>query len=193
MNNKEKIIAIASLLNIASKIFKMKSSEVKDILSSMKGLSKLLDPRIEELLETAYSKLLEKPEAVDEVNTRIEMGAVSPYAADYIALNDDRRIYVKVEVGEYYKLHGVKVRGEMPDHIAPMLELLSLLLIKRVYLEERGDTMGVKRCMEDLEKLYAGYVKPTLEGLISNLGVETPHRYILEGVMMALDSLQANS
>jgi len=193
LSSEEKILATAFFLNTTPKFFKARREDLKSLFQVLLGASSVLNGRVRELIEKAWRITEENPQLFEEITTRIELGAISPYAADYLASNDARRVYLKAEIGEFYKTHGVKVRGEMPDHIAPMLELLSLLLIKKLYLEGKGDTTGATRCKEDFEKLYKNYVKPLIENMKANLGSETPHSLILEAASLAIETLYTPS
>ncbi len=181
-------LLLAAFLNYASLLFTSTGEEFKSILEKLIQIAKVLRPEIVPQLEEALDVLIEDPNLVYDVNSRIELGGISPYASDYVRGGD--KIYIKSEVSGLYKSHGVKVRSEMPDHIAPMLQLVSFLKVKEAYLEAKGDFKGADACRETVRHLKEAYLKPTIEGLLESIrrySNKAPHLAILEAVNIVLE------
>ena len=182
-------LLLAAFLNYASTTFTTKGEGFKDALKKLIQIAGALRPEIVPQLEKALGVLDEDPGLADDINSRMEVGGISPYASDYVGGIDS--VHLKSEISGFYISHGVRVRGEMPDHIAPMLQLVSFLKVKEAYLEAKGDLRGVESCRETIKHLEA-YLKPTIEGLsesIRRYSDKAPQLAVLEAVSIILFSI----
>lgn len=181
-------LLLAAFLNYASLAFTSAGDEFKGVLEKLMQIARVLRPEIVPQLERALNASIEDPNIVYEVSSRIELGGISPYASDYVKGAD--KVYIKSEVSGLYRSHGVKVRGEMPDHIAPMLQLVSFLKVKEAHLEAKGDLKGVQACRETVKLVKEAYLKPTIEGLLDSIrrySEKAPHLAVLEAVSIVLE------
>ncbi|PWV36875.1 MAG: hypothetical protein DJ555_05055 [Desulfurococcaceae archaeon] len=175
-------LLLAAFLNYASSIFTTRGEELKEAFTKLTRIASMLRPEIATLLEEALSALNENPSLADDISSRIELGGISPYASDYVT--DADKIRLKSEISGLYRNHGIRVREEMPDHIAPMLQLFSFLKVKEAYLEAKGDSKGAKSCEETI-KLLKTYLEPTVKGLsesIKRYSDKAPQLAVLEAV-----------
>ena len=175
-------LLLAAFLNYASSIFTTRGEELKEAFTKLTRIASMLRPEIATLLEEALSALNENPSLADDINSRIELGGISPYASDYV--RDADKIRLKSEISGLYRNHGIRVREEMPDHIAPMLQLFSFLKVKEAYLEAKGDSKGVESCEETINLLKT-YLEPTIKGLsesIKRYSNKAPQLAVLESV-----------
>lgn len=188
MEHEAQKLLLAAFLNYASLAFTSAGEEFKSVLEKLIQIARVLKPEIVPQLENALNTFIDNPDIVYEVSSRIELGGISPYVSDYVKGGD--KIYIKSEISSLYRSHGVKVRGEMPDHITPMLQLVSFLKVKEAYLEAKGDLKGVHACRETVKLVKESYLKPTIEGLLDSMrrySEKVPHIAVLEAVNAVLE------